>query len=132
MRKSDLPDLDAMSFDELWMMHEELTKILSKRLIGEKRELEKRLAQLNPADAPRVDDSRGGPEKRPSRREYPEIPPKYLNPSIPGETWSGRGKRPRWLTLALEQGHRLEEFELKAPSVDQIEKTREEEPPGEG
>ena len=40
-------DLDAMQFDELWQIHEELTKILSNRIVAEKRELEKRLAKLN-------------------------------------------------------------------------------------
>src|SRR5260370_7116318 len=40
-------DLDAMQFDELWLIHEELTKILSDRIVAEKRELEKRLAKLN-------------------------------------------------------------------------------------
>ena len=41
MRKRDL---EAMSFDELWQIHEELTKILSDRIVAEKRELEMRLA----------------------------------------------------------------------------------------
>src|SRR6266403_944947 len=44
MRK---PDLNAMQFDELWQIHEELVKILSDRIVAEKRDLEKRLAQLN-------------------------------------------------------------------------------------
>ncbi len=132
MQKPDLPDLDAMSFDELWAMHEELTKILSERLLGEKRELEKRLAQLIPADAPGVEDRRGRSEKRPSRRKYPQVLPKYINPLVPSETWSGRGKRPRWLTLALKQGHRLDDFEVKDSDADQSRKNQEEDPPREG
>ncbi len=34
MPKPDLPDLDAMEFDEFWTIHEELTKILSDRILG--------------------------------------------------------------------------------------------------
>jgi DNA-binding protein H-NS len=113
MRKPDLPDLEAMQFDELWSIHEELTKILSDRIVEEKRELEKRLAQLNQAEpsaaGARADELR----KRPSRRKYPKVLPKYFNPSEPSETWSGRGKQPRWLVLALEQGHVLDEFKIK-------------------
>jgi len=48
MRK---PDLTAMEFDELWEIHEQLTEILSERIIAEKHELEKRLAQLNRVEA---------------------------------------------------------------------------------
>ena len=28
LRKADLPDLETMQFDELWLIHEELTKDL--------------------------------------------------------------------------------------------------------
>ena len=38
------------------------------------------------------------------------LPPKYRNPKEPSETWSGRGKQPRWLAAALKTGHTIEEF----------------------
>jgi DNA-binding protein H-NS len=44
MRKLDLQDMD---FDELWLLHEELTKILADKISAEKSKLEKRLAQLS-------------------------------------------------------------------------------------
>ena len=36
-------DLDAMSVDEMWKLHEQIGQVLSVRLTSEKRELEKRL-----------------------------------------------------------------------------------------
>jgi DNA-binding protein H-NS len=84
-----IQDLDTMQFDELWTIHEELTKLLSDRIVAEKRELEQRLAILN-----RVD-TRGNPRStsdRAPRRKYPKVLPKYCNPLSPSETWSGRGK----------------------------------------
>ena len=36
--------------------------------------------------------------------------PKYRNPDNPGETWMGKGKRPKWLTAKLDAGARLEDF----------------------
>ena len=120
MRKPDLPDLDAMQFDELWMIHEELTKILSDRILAEKRELEKRLAKLNQVEITKTSDSRppSAVVDRPSRRKYPKVLPKYYNPSSPSETWSGRGKQPRWLVAALKTGHKLEEFKIRASDED--------------
>lgn len=105
-------DLEAMDFDELWRLHEQLTQILSEKIGAEKLELEKRLAQLNRAEPIGEDKV---PEKRidrPARRKYPKVLPKYCNPSAPDETWSGRGKQPRWLVAALQSGHRLEEFQI--------------------
>ncbi|CAM5320714.1 Trans-acting regulatory protein HvrA [Afipia felis] len=118
MQKPDLPDLDAMELDELWAIHEELTKILSDRILGEKRELEKRLAKLNQADPSVVEGHGSSHRPHPPRRKYPKVLPKYFNPSEPSETWSGRGKQPRWLTLALQAGHALEEFEIKKADED--------------
>jgi DNA-binding protein H-NS len=105
-------NLDGMSIDEMWLIHEEISRVLSVRLSSEKRELEKRLAQLrreregrslDRADAPAKDLPR-------SRRKYPRVFPKYRNPEEPSETWSGRGKQPRWLAAALKTGHTIEEF----------------------
>jgi DNA-binding protein H-NS len=105
-------DPEAMELEELWLLHEELTKILSEKISAEKLQLEKRLAQLNRVERigeagtssaePRID--------RPQRRKYPKVLPKYCNPSAPEETWSGRGRQPRWLVAALQSGHKLEDF----------------------
>lgn len=116
--KSDLPDLEAMQLDELWAIHEEITKILSDRILGEKRELEKRLAKLNQADLSLVEERGHSLRKHPPRRKYPKVQPKYFNPLEPSETWSGRGRKPRWLVLFLQEGHTLEEFEIKRTGGD--------------
>jgi DNA-binding protein H-NS len=114
-------NLDAMSVDEMWQLHEEISQTLSVRLAAEKRELEKRLAQLRrekdgrqsgPADAQA---SQG--EGR-ERRKYPRVFPKYQNPREPSETWSGRGKQPRWLVAALKTGRTIEEFAIGNPGLD--------------
>src|SRR5258705_12256855 len=97
----------AMSVDELWQLHEELGQVLSVRLTSEKRELEKRLAQLQHEKEMRPADAQSAPRER---RKYPRVFPKYQNPNEPSETWSGRGKQPRWLTAALKTGHKIDEF----------------------
>jgi DNA-binding protein H-NS len=38
--------------------------------------------------------------------------PKYRNPNNTSETWSGRGKRPRWVEVALSRGANLESLEI--------------------
>jgi DNA-binding protein H-NS len=38
--------------------------------------------------------------------------PKYRNPSRPSETWAGRGKQPRWLTVQLESGKQIDDFRI--------------------
>ena len=107
-------NLDAMSIDEMWQLHEEIIQVLSTRLTSEKRQLETRLARLRreKGEIPQSDPVNRNLKKNASskRHKYPKVFPKYRNPNEPLETWSGRGKKPRWLTAALTAGHTIEEF----------------------
>lgn len=101
-------DLEAMPLDEMWALYEEIGQTLSVRLTSEKRELEKRLAQLRGEKEGAVGEPAEGGLRE--RRKYPRVYPKYRNPNEPSQTWSGRGKQPRWLTAALRTGHSIDEF----------------------
>ncbi|WP_347267063.1 H-NS histone family protein [Paracoccus sp. (in: a-proteobacteria)] len=37
---------------------------------------------------------------------------RYANPANPAQTWTGRGRRPRWLDEALAAGRKLEDMAL--------------------
>jgi DNA-binding protein H-NS len=111
-------DLEAMGFDELWLIHEQITTILSEKIVVEKRELEMRLAKLNHAERIGGENPRMSKTDRASRRKYPKVMPKYCNPLAPSETWSGRGKQPRWLVAALSAGRKLEEFKISLLNKD--------------
>jgi DNA-binding protein H-NS len=108
-------DLEAIPLDELWLLHEQITKVLSTRIVAQKQELEKRLLQLNLGRVPEkaAVGLKPGPANEPrERRKYPRVLPKYQNPIEPAETWSGRGKQPRWLVSALKNGSKIEDFAI--------------------
>jgi DNA-binding protein H-NS len=44
------------------------------------------------------------------RRPYPEVHPKFRNPNPPHQTWSGRGKQPRWIREVLAEGRQLDDL----------------------
>ena len=108
-------NLGALSIDEMWQLHEEINALLSIRLTAEKRELEKRLAQLRREKESRQLESADSEVKDAprERRKYPRVFAKYRNPNEPSETWSGRGKQPRWLAAAIEAGHTIDEFVIR-------------------
>lgn len=108
-----MSDLEVMSVDELWSLHEQVSRTLLAKIMVEKGELEKRLAVLNRG--------RHAIEQRAEvrgkvRRKYPRVFPKYRNPLTSSETWSGRGKQPRWLVAAIKSGSRLEDFRIDEAS----------------
>jgi DNA-binding protein H-NS len=92
-------ELDGMNTDDLWSLHLEVTQLLKQRIQQERLQLEERLKLLR------------SPE--PARRPYPPVSPKYRNPKQPSETWSGRGKQPRWLVAQLGSGRRIDDFKIK-------------------
>jgi DNA-binding protein H-NS len=116
-------NLEKMSLDELWLLHEEICDILSNLILAEKRELEKRLAQLNRehghAKSAVVEFAETG-----QRKKYPRVLPKYQNPLVPTETWSGRGKQPRWLVSALKAGGNIEDFRISEAARNKIASAR--------
>jgi DNA-binding protein H-NS len=102
-------DFNSMSVDELWVLRSEISSVLASKIAAEKATLEKRLRQLQ---------SNGLPSKavRRERRPYPQVFPKYRNPSDPAETWAGRGKQPRWVTEQLRSGRKLDDFRIQSGS----------------
>ena len=50
---------------------------------------------------------------------------KYLNPENPTQTWSGRGKQPKWVKEALAKGKTLEQLSIEQPETAAKEQERE-------
>lgn len=46
-------------------------------------------------------------------RKLGKVPPKYRNPANKAETWTGRGKQPRWLAAQVKKGKKVEDFLIK-------------------
>jgi DNA-binding protein H-NS len=55
----------------------------------------------------------GKAKKAAAGRKLGKVAPKYRNPANPKETWTGRGKQPRWLAAETAKGRKLEEFLIK-------------------
>jgi DNA-binding protein H-NS len=41
-----------------------------------------------------------------------KVPVKFRNPADPSETWTGRGRQPRWLAEKIAQGKQLDSFRI--------------------
>lgn len=104
-------DLQVMSLDELWNLHELVVAELTRKITAERATLENRLRRLS---SPGNGVGRGVLKRE--RRPYPKVQPKYRNPKNPVETWAGRGKQPRWLTAQLRSGKKLNDFLIRAKS----------------
>jgi DNA-binding protein H-NS len=93
-------DFEALTADELYLLHREVAAVLRKK--------------LEPRKMPWRSDC--GKYSRPMNTRLPitsvlsTAKAKFRNPDQPSETWSGRGRRPRWLDVQLRSGKRIEDF----------------------
>lgn len=50
--------------------------------------------------------------KAPSPRAGRTVAPKYRNPAESSQTWTGRGKKPRWVQAALDGGKSMADLAI--------------------
>jgi DNA-binding protein H-NS len=100
--------LKSMSLDRLRALREQVDTALKTRIAGARSDLEARLKELSDF---------GSSERTGRQASRGRVPPKYRNPDNPSETWTGRGRQPRWLAAALKRGGRLEDFLIEGGSV---------------
>jgi DNA-binding protein H-NS len=77
---------------------------VDQRLREHRVELQKQLERIASLGGERVLRGRAGASALKGRK----VPPKYRSAS--GETWAGRGARPRWLVDAIKGGKKLDDF----------------------
>ena len=94
--------LSSLSNEALCKLRDEIAALLNSRAKDLRREIEK----LTGGAAAHAAKANGVANK--SKVKHRKVAPKYRGPD--GSIWSGRGKRPRWLTTALEDGKNLEDF----------------------
>lgn len=100
-----------MAIDLKSLNHNQLSDLISRararqeELVKEKAsKLREKINALVKAEGFGLDEvlGRGGAGGRGKARG--KVKPKYRNPADPSQTWSGRGKRPRWFNAALSAG----------------------------
>jgi DNA-binding protein H-NS len=96
----------SMSVDALLKMRDDIGRVLSQRADDLKRQLS-RLGGGSEGGGPgRGRRKRGSVKGR-------KVPPKYRGPG--GETWAGRGARPRWMQERIKAGAKQEDFLINKP-----------------
>jgi DNA-binding protein H-NS len=96
-------NLKSMSASELIDLRERVEAVLSAKVRLERTALEASLHKLD-----RLGGRKNGRSGARSALAGRKVTPKYRGPN--GETWTGRGLKPRWLAAALKGGNKIEQF----------------------
>ena len=123
-------DLNALSSKELDAL---INAARQRKTVLKKRKpiaaIRKRIVDFAAAEGYSIDELFGGApaagagrgankattKRAPARvgRKLGKVAPKYRNPGNPDETWTGRGKQPRWMAALVKKGKKPEDFLIK-------------------
>jgi DNA-binding protein H-NS len=101
--------LTTLSNEALCKLRDEIAVLLNSRADDLRRDLDR----LTGGTVAHGGEANGGGDAPKARRK--KIAPKYLGPAD-GDTWTGRGMKPRWLTSAMKEGKKLEDFLIVKPN----------------
>lgn len=103
----DIKSLNHNQLNELISKAQMRQNELRKERVGKLRE---KIHALIKAEGYTFEDIFGGARK--ARRSTGTVAPKYRNPANAEQTWSGRGKRPRWFNDALKAGKKEKDLAI--------------------
>jgi DNA-binding protein H-NS len=92
-----------MTIEKLIKLKSDVEAMLDQKVSEQRHSLQQELSKLGGYAGSKK--ARGGPRG--------SVAPKYRNAET-GETWAGRGLKPRWLSAAIKSGKSLEAFAIAA------------------
>lgn len=101
-------DLEKMSLEELKKLRKRVDKAIESFEDRKKAEAVKKLEEMARDFGFSLHEIVDAAPTR--KRKAAE--PKYANPQDPSQTWTGRGRKPRWMVAALERGVSLEKMTI--------------------
>jgi DNA-binding protein H-NS len=102
-------NVDKMSLKDLLELELKVQKAIANARERERAEIKQKveaLVQNSGFSVSELFGPRGGLRGR-------AVAAKYVNPENRAETWTGRGRKPKWLAAKLEKGAKLEDFAIK-------------------
>ena len=103
-----LPDLSNLSIAELTSVISSAESLIAEKQVAKRSELLDQFKAMAATEGLDFEDLVG----KGAGRVRQKAKPKYKNPEDGAETWSGRGKKPRWVIKNLDAGRTLESMAI--------------------
>lgn len=104
-----MTDLTALSLDQLKNLQKDIANAINsfeaRRLAHARQELEAKAKELGMSLAEIL----GG---KPTKAAKVAVAAKYAHPENASMTWSGRGRKPKWVEAALDAGKTMADLEI--------------------
>ena len=98
-----------LSNEECEQLQQHLDKTKNKIRQQKASAVRKQIEELAASLGLSVDEVMNTVPSQPKKAKKP-VEPRYRDPSEPTNTWTGRGKHPRWLATKIAEGAKLQDF----------------------
>lgn len=96
-------DLGGMSLKQLVDLEQKVKDAIAEKRDSERARIKEEMAALAQKHGFSIKEVLGLQKMR-------SVAIKYRNPENPSETWTGRGRKPNWLSAKLSKGAKIEQF----------------------
>jgi DNA-binding protein H-NS len=111
-KQNSIMSVKSLGLDDLIDLQRKVDKLIGDKLESEKRTLIEKLARIKKYERRKISKAASSQPETTYRRHRRKIVPKYRDPES-GQTWAGRGKLPRWLAAAVNNGANREDFRIQ-------------------
>jgi DNA-binding protein H-NS len=109
-REKTMIELDSMTRGELVKLRGDVDKAIASVADRERRKAIEAAERAAAEHGFSLAELTGAPVS--TKRVKSKSPAKYRNPADPTQTWSGRGRKPRWIIDASAEGRDLSDYEI--------------------
>ena len=102
-------NVERLSLKELLSLAVKVKRALAIARERERTEVKKQIEELARESGFTLDELFGQGRSTLKGRK---VAPKYVNPENRSETWSGRGRKPKWLVAKVKKGAKIEQFAI--------------------
>ncbi|ENU22226.1 hypothetical protein F993_03119 [Acinetobacter proteolyticus] len=104
------PDISDLSVEDLKRLQAEAEALIASKKDQAIEDAYNQIIAIADAIGYSVEELLEVGEQKRKKTTRKAVEPRYRNKSNAEETWTGRGKQPRWLVAELEKGAKLEDF----------------------
>ncbi|MET0981057.1 MAG: H-NS histone family protein [Telluria sp.] len=106
-------DLSDYNLGELKGLQHDIEKAIKNRQQQELRKAREQIMAIAKDAGVSVEELLAASAKKAKKESGQKVKPQYQNPEDTSQTWTGRGRQPRWIADGLASGKKLDDFRMK-------------------
>jgi len=105
-------DLSGYKLNELKGLQQDIAKEITERQQAEVKKAREQIYSIAQDLGVSVEELLRNSGKKEKTSKGAKVAAQYKNPADSAQTWSGRGRQPRWLADSLKTGKKLDDFRI--------------------